>query len=225
MTKRLLLIPGLLVGCFLTVVLSGCAGVAYTATLLPPDKIPAKYEFNEKSILLVLVEDPKHLADQTSLKIQISEFLNQEFEDRGLVERVIPYRQLMNLAAATENFPSLSTAEVAKELKADVVLYVEIENFSLKEDPNSPYWNGKLTTLVKVVGAKEGRLWPKDLPEGYHPTRVDTGSVCDDGSVRFEQHLVEIIAQQMGDNIMKLFYKHRGKEHGSLPENETIDRP
>jgi hypothetical protein len=203
----------------------GCAAVAYTATLFPPEKIPAKYEFDEKSTLLVFVEDPKHLSDQTSMRTQLSECLIQEFEDRGLVERVIPYHQLMNLATATENFRSLSTAEVAKKLKADVVLYVEIDQFSLKDALNSPFWNGKCSTRVKVIGAEKGRLWPRDLPEGYQPPRVDTGSVSDEGSMRFEQHLVRNIAQEMSDNIMKLFYKHRGKEHGSLPEGGTEDRP
>jgi len=225
MSERLCLTLRLLVCGVLPVLAEGCAAVAYTKTLLPPEKVPAKYEFDEKSTLLVLVEDPKHLADKTSLRTQISEFLIQEFEDRGLVERVIPLHQLMNLAAASENFHAFSTAEVGKKLKADVVLYVEIENFNLKEDPNSPFWHGKLTTEVKVVGVKKGRLWPKDLIEGYQPPRVDTGSVADDGSTRFEQHLIRTMAQEMGDNIMKLFYKHRGKEHGSLPESDTVDRP
>lgn len=204
---------------------AGCAAAAWTATLFPPEEIPAKYEFEESAVVLVLVEDPRHLSDQTSLKVRLTEFLNQELEDRGLVERVVPYQQLMHLAAATVDFHTLSVAEVGEKLKADVVLHVEIESFSLKDDPNSPFWNGKLTTRVKVVSVKEGRLWPKDLPEGYAPPRVDTGSVSGEGSLRFEEHLVKTISEEMGNNIMKLFYKHRGKEHGSLPDDDNVDRP
>jgi hypothetical protein len=198
---------------------------AFTATLFPPKKVPAQYEFDEKACLLVFVEDPKHLADQTSLKTQLTEYLIKDCENRGLVGKAVPYRQLMHLAAATENFPSLSTAEVAKKLNADVVLYVEIDQFSIKDAANSPFWHGKLTTLVKVIGVKEGRLWPKDLPEGYKPSRVDTGSISDDGSIRFEQTLVKTMAYEMGDNIMKLFYQHRGEEHGTLPESDIVERP
>ncbi|MBN1941702.1 MAG: hypothetical protein JW849_00240 [Phycisphaerae bacterium] len=225
MPRSLRLTLRLLMWGLLPVLAGGCAAAAWTATLFPPDKAKAKYEFDESSTALVLVEDPKHLTDRTSLKTQITEFLNQELEDRGLVERVVPYHQLMNLAAATDDFHTLSTAEVGKKLHADVVLYVEIDAFQLREDASTAFWHGKLNTRVKVVGVKEGRLWPKDLPEGYSPTAVDTGSVSGEGSLQFEQHLVETIALEMGDNIMKLFYKHRGKEHGSLPEDNTMDRP
>ncbi len=209
----------------LPVLAGGCAAAAFTTTLFPPEKVPAKYEFDVKSKLLVLVEDPRHLADKTSLRTQLSEIMIQEFEDRGLVERVIPLHQLMNLAAASDNFHALSTAEVGKKLKADVVLYVEIKDFALRDDPNSPFWHGKLSTEIKVVSVKEGRLWPKDLPEGYPPPRVDTGSVSGEGTLRYEQHLVQTMAEEMGGNIMKLFYTHRGKEHGALPESDMVDRP
>ncbi|MBN1556245.1 MAG: hypothetical protein JXA11_16005 [Phycisphaerae bacterium] len=222
LTLRLL---NVLVLGLLPVLSCGCPVAAWTATLFPPDKVPAQYDLDETSTALVLVEDPRHLSDRTTLKTQMSEFINRELEDRGLVERVIPYRQLMNLAAATNNFRTLSVAEVGKKLRADIVLYVEIDRFSLRDDPSSPFWHGKLTTRVKVISVKEGRLWPKELPEGYSPARVDTGSVSGEGSLRFEQHLVQNMARDMGDNVTKLFYEHRGKEHGSLPDDDDIDRP
>lgn len=206
-------------------VLSGCAMVAWTATLFPPDKVKPLYVIPEKSTLLVLVEDPKYLTAETSFKTELSEYLNREFEDRALVKRVIPYRQLINLAAATANFRALSTAEVGKKLNADVVLYVEIDEFSLKDDPNSPFWHGKMSTVVRLVSTKEGRLWPRDLPEGYKPTKVDRGSVSGDGSRRYGQKLVREMAAEMAGNIAKLFYEHRGPAHGSLPQDEMTERP
>jgi hypothetical protein len=33
------------------------------------------------------------------------------------------------------------------------------------------------------------------------------------------------MALEMADNIGKLFYKHRGKPHGSLPEDEMSSPP
>lgn len=221
-TRRIFGVFGL---SLLSMLLCGCAIAAWTATLFPPDKVPAQYEIPQESTLLVLVEDPKHLAGETSLKTELTEFLTQEFEDRGLVEHVVPYRQLMSLAAATANFRALSTAEVGKKLNADVVLYVQINNFSLKDDPSSPFWHGKLSTLVRLISVKKGRLWPKDLPEGYKPDKVDRGSVSGDGSRRFGQNLVREMALEMAGSVAKLFYEHRGQAHGALPQDETTERP
>ena len=210
---------------FPAVLLGGCAVAAWFATLFPPDKVKPLYEIPKNNTLLVLVEDPKHHAGETALKTELTEFLNQEFEQRGLVEHVVSYRQLINLAAATENFRALSTSEVGKKLDADVVLYVQVDEFSLKDDPNSPFWHGNLSTLVRLVSVKEGRLWPRELPEGYKPRKVDGGSVSGDGSRRFEQKLVRDMALEMADNIAKLFYEHRGQPHGALPQDETVERP
>jgi hypothetical protein len=193
--------------------------------VVPPDKVKAEFELPEDKRLVVLVEDPAGLANETALKMELTRELNRELEDRGLVHRAIPYRRLMSFAAATPNFRSMSSVEVAKKLGVDLVLYVKIDDFQLRDDPNSHFWHGKLETLVRVISAEHGRLWPKDLPNGYPPPKVDTGSVPGNPTQKFEASFVHKMALEMTDNIAKLFYKHRGKPHGSLPQDEMASPP
>ncbi len=206
-------------------VLGGCAVAAWMTTLSPPDSVPAQYELSEKSTLLVLVEDPGRLTAETALKTELTQQLNREFEDRALVRHVVPYQHLLNLAAATPNFRALSTADVGRKLGADVILYVQIDEFQLKDDFNNPCWHGKLKTLVRVVDIELGRLWPKDLPEGFSPKNVDTGSLAEPASRHFRQKLVRQMALEMAGNITRLFYEHRGEAHGSLPQEDAMERP
>jgi hypothetical protein len=203
---------------------AGCPIAAWLSTLTPPEPVPEKFKLPGKKTLLVLVEDPDGLTSETPLKTDLARKLSNEIEDLALVRKVISQERLIHLMAAT-NFNSLSIGEIGKKLAVDMVLYVRIAEFQVKDDPMMPVWHGKLTVRVKVVDVGEGLLWPKDELEGYEPPKVDTGSLTSDGSHQQEQRLIEDMATEMTDNIAKLFYKHPGQPHGSLPQDESAAPP
>ncbi len=204
----------------------GCAVFAWlAATLSPPDPVPAKYVFPRQETVLVLVDDPVDIVGALPVKYELTGRINKELEANEITEHTISYKRLMDLAAATPNFNRLSTAEIGKKIGADIVLYVKIDDFSLRDNPMNPIWRGKFKTSVRVVDVEEGRLWPKDLVGGYPVQEVDTKPIEGDNSSRFEIKLAKSMAYEMANNIVSLFYEHPGSPHGSLPEKDVSSEP
>ncbi len=204
----------------------GCAAVAwFAATFSPPDPVPAVYEFPRQETVLVLVDDPGNIVGAMPVKYELTRQINEELKKNQITEHQISYKRLMDIAAATPEFNRLSTAEIGRKAAADIVLYVKIDHFSLKDNSMSPIWHGKFKTSVRVVDVEEGRLWPKDLVGGYPVQEVDTEPIEGDGSSRFEIKLAKSMARKMAKNIVNLFYKHPGQPHGSLPERDVSSEP
>ncbi len=205
---------------------SGCAGVAWFAAIFsPPKAVPAEYVFPRQETVLVLVDDPTDIAGSTPVKYELTRRINKELEDNQITEHLVSYKRLMDISAATPNFNRLSTAEIGRKADADIVLYIKIDHFSLKDNSMTPIWHGKFKTSVRVVDVEEGRLWPKDLVGGYPVQEVDTKPIEGDGSSRFETKLAKSMAHEMAKNIVNLFYEHPGQPHGSLPEKDVSSEP
>jgi hypothetical protein len=205
--------------------LAGCAAVGWLAAQTPPDDIEAKFEMPAEKVILVLVDDPAHLVDYAPIKYDLTKRVNERLEELDLAKQTVSYSRLMRLVASTNDFNNMSIAEIGKKLSADLVLYVQIEEFQLKNETTSTIWQGKLGTAVRVVSVKEGRLWPKDLIGGYPVKGVETPAQESGPFSQFGQKLSRQMADEMADNIVKLFYKHKGLPRDALPPRDPSVEP
>jgi len=128
-------------------------------------KIPAEYNLAEhtEEKILVLVEQPPYLNAQTNLRYYITDVMNRDIVRRIKFEpeMLVDYSELSHLRSGRSDFVQLSKAEVGKALGADMVLYVYIDSFGLKEMPQEGYLNGFLSGRALLVETREGRqLWP-----------------------------------------------------------------
>jgi len=205
-------------------VLQGCAVAAYlNAMLTPPETIDAKFEIPKHKTILVLVDDPAYRINYAPVKIQLSKKLSKELTDHNIAMETIPYSKLQKFAAARHrDYNHLSNSEIGKALGADLVLNIQVTNFSLKDSPNSPIWTGRFTTQVKIIDVEEGRLWPDDSHEG----RVTATAKPDKHEMVEKGQTIKIaneLAKEMAETIAKLFYAHEGKSHFDLPESPNED--
>lgn len=188
--------------------LAGCAGAGWlAATLAPPRKVQAAYEMPRNQTVLVFVDDILNPLHYQPIKGELTRRLNAELQRQGLARRTIKYERIVDLMAATPQFDKLSVAEIGRKLGADLVLYVHIDRFSLKDDEVSALWEGRIHTTVRVVDVTEGLLWPKTPPEGYALPPVETPATIDTSST-YASTLTEDLADRMSRRIAKLFYKH-----------------
>jgi len=186
----------------------GCALFGwFAAQFAPPQKVEAVYKPPSGKTILVFVDDLSNPVSYEPVKAELTNRLNEKLVENDIAAETVPYERLLNLMAATPNFNQLRIPTIGRELDADLVLYVEIVGFCLKDSQVSPLWNGKLSTRVKIVDSQEGRLWPVDRFEGYPLEPVETGTV-DNPSTSYGAELAEILAEQMADSIAKLFYDH-----------------
>ena len=203
--------------------ISGCGAMGWFASWFPPDAVDAVYKFPKDKIVLVLVDDPKGLGREASIQLGLANALNDQLLEHKIAKDVIPQRKLLFEMARTSAFQQLSISEIGKRLQADIVLYVKIEQFALKDNRLSPIWHGELGTTVRVVGvAEKGRLWPKDRYQGYAMPEINSPRESDDESKRMGEKITTRMAKDMADKIAKLFYKHEGKAHIELPDSNPI---
>ena len=215
---------GLLLLLPLAATLCGCPLMAWTAAqFTPPKKVPAKYKPPKNKTFLVFVDDYYHLVEYEPLKADLTNQLNRQLREHKIAGEVIEYDKLLDLIENTPHFDNLSTAEVGRRLRADIVLYVLIDRFSLKESEANPLWQGKLGTTVRLVDVRKGRLWPTDRLSGYPVPTVELPPASSD-SPSFDAQLSRILAWRMADRIAKLFYEHkvsRREEQGFTGESLT----
>jgi len=198
--------------------LSGCQLAGWFANVFaPPQKVKAKYVPPPDKAVLVLVDGPMYLIHYEPLRYELTTELNKRIVEKGIARQAVPYESLQRLSATTPEYYQLSIPAVGDRVGADLVLYVLVKEFVLKEDgETSPIWTPRLTASVKVVDVKKGRLWPKG-PEGHLVDEVKLPTK-EDSSQRYGETASRQLAAQMAAEITRLFHDY---ETGSplFPEN------
>jgi len=196
--------------CFASAILmAGCGPfIGWTANVFArPQKVEAVYEPPKGKTFLVFVDDMLNPVTYEPIKGELAEMLSRQLIDNKIAAKTIPYSKLLTLAAATPEFNRLSVSEVGEKLGADIVLYVMVDRFSLKDNEATPLWKGRLSTTVRLVAVGIDRLWPTDRPEGYPVEPVEMPPETHP-SPTYGEVLSKKLAEKMADRIAKLFYKH-----------------
>ena len=200
----LLLIPAV------CLVLGGCQPIIgwMVNAFAPPKQVEALYEPPAKKKILVFVDDLRNPVSYEPVKGELTDRLNDQLTAHRIAGQTVTYEDLLRLIAATPNFNELAVGEVGQRLGADIVLYVEIDEFSLRDAEDNPLWQGRLSTKVRMVDVLGGRLWPEDRPDGYPLEPVETPATSH-LSASYGEQLSRDLAALMADRIAKLFHKHK----------------
>lgn len=173
----------------------------------PPQKVDAIYKPPPKKKILVFVDDLLNPVSYEPVKAELTQQLNRHLQENKIAGQTVSYQDMLVLIAATPEFNRLAVSEVGQRLGADIVLYVRIDRFSLKDNEAVPLWQGRLHATVRMVDVELGRLWPDDRPDGY-PLRPVSPPAETNPSSRYGEVLSKRLARQMADRIAKLFYDH-----------------
>ena len=189
---------------------AGCAVVAWTAAQFKEqEKIRAFYHPPKDKRFLVLVESRTPL-NYPVIKIDLAERINKILIEKELAASIIPHEMLANLSAARKNYNQMAISEIGEALGADVVLYVEIDEFSLRESRASPLWQGRLSTSIWLVASPSGeRLWPDLPPRMGQPVDAVKTETVEESSRYYGRKISEELADMMASKICKFFYDHK----------------
>lgn len=193
----------------LTAALGGCQLVAFiVAQFAPPQDVEAVYEPPEGKTVLVFVDDFRRPVSYEPIKEALAEGVAAELVEHEVAARTIPYGKFEDLVHSTRDFNRMPIPNVGRELGADLVVYVEIRRFSLKEDDQSPLWQGQMDVNVKVVNSQTGILWPKGRPDGY-PVSYAEREPSQDLSETYGTVVAKKVAAKMSRKVARLFYDHK----------------
>lgn len=192
--------------------LTSCQAIAWPiAALAPPQKVKALYTLPADKKVLVFVDDLQNPVHYPPVKRDLAEAIGKELMAQKAVGATIPYERVLDLMAGDKAFNDLGVANVGRKVGADVVVYVEIKSFKLREAEGSPLWEGQLGAAVRVVDAwatkkDSARLWPKDAVE-YNVPAVGL-PVKEDPNADYGAELAKTLSARMADRVAKLFYDH-----------------
>ena len=190
------------------------------AQFTPPKKIKPLFEFPKDKKILVLVED-RPFPSPYHVKYQLTERVNQKLREQKILREPIPYDRVQDLATARD-FQQLAISQVGQKLGADLVLYVQVEDYALKDNPYSPLWHARLETSVWVVDVQTGeKLWPKTSTKNSgHRVKPSEYSHTEDPSITGDL-VVNTLSEETADRIAKLFYEH---EEAADPDHDEGPR-
>lgn len=212
--------------------IGGCARpiIAWiVANFTPPKKVEAKFELPDDKRVLVLVENRTADGSFETVMRDLTKALNRELIKHDLADKTIAYEELMALRFSTPDYGRLAVTRIGQKLNAELVLYVHIDQFSLKDNAEDVLWQGRLEASVRVVQVTEGltaeeaRLWPKDRRAGYPVEPLKRPPVAN-SSRNYSARLVQHMAVEMADRIAKLFYDYRLDESQSTEQAWEAER-
>lgn len=202
----------------------GCQVLPWmVAQFSPPEKVKAVYVPPKGKKVLVLAENRPGLVGKDIVRYELMERLGKKLVQHKVAASVVPVDSIQQLPFSGAP-KKLSPEDMAERFGVDLVVYVQIDHVSLKDNPVDPLWHGFLRANVCVIDGKaKARLWPTDLPDGmgHIAPQVEVKTV-DNPSPSYADTMIVAMAEQMADNICKLFYDHMVAVDGvrDMPKSE-----
>jgi len=129
-------------------------------------KLTAEYDISkpEGRSILVLVDQPIGLDDNTNLAFYVTKAFNDYLKARVGIppEDIISYDKLSRFRVTDSDFPVLGPEQIGTALGSDLVILVMLDDYRLKQIPQSGYHKGFLAARAELIDCATGkRLWPK----------------------------------------------------------------
>ena len=200
--------------------LSGCQLLfAIGEMMFPTQKIPARFTLPKGQAVLVFPDDLEIDLSYPPVRHRLAEKISRVLTDKKLVNRAIPYNKISELRSAEPDFNQLAVSTIGQKLGATLVIYINIREFRLKDQPIESFWSGKFAADVWIVEVKTGdRIWSSVDPKG-RPITVSERPV-EDSSSTYGTKLAHTLADRLAVEIAGLFHSHR-VERNRLPPGES----
>jgi hypothetical protein len=200
--------------------MSGCEGPAFLAeTAGLGGKVKPVYDLQDRTTL-VMVDDPQNRLGSPVLQTVIATNVAHHLKKNGVLSgKVIAGKEQAELAArlGPDKYARTPIAKVGRELGAEQVVYVEVEDVILQPAPG--IYRPAATLEVKVMDvASNSRLYPEPPPID-EPTAPKRGRSLNvqmryDKKVRAESRgldaqMARSLAERIGLEVARLFYEYK----------------
>lgn len=188
--------------------ISGCniAGPAFYF-IHGPEKIKKVHTLDKDRSTVIFIDDRLNRVPRRALRAAIGETAEKTLMKQGVVKEMISSTSAMQAAGNDRGGNPLPIIEIGRAVKADVVIYVTVDQFSLSRDGQS--FAPAAAVRVKVLDVSSGeRAWPEAATG--HPLNVNVnvrqGIAPENNNDRFAAE--DELAALLGLEIAGLFYDH-----------------
>lgn len=208
--------PGLTGACLLGMslcALAGCniVGPAYYF-IHGPEKTPAAFTLDKTRSTVVFVDDQNSVLPRRSLRMEIASAATALIQTEKLVDDMIDSRGAIVAATRDRDSEPMSVVGVGRAVKAQVVIYVAIDAFSLTSGGVAYVPSARVR--VKVLDAENDvRLWPPEtLPDGA-PLNINMHEKAGNRPSSASQVAMaeNELARETGTAVAELFFEHEAK--------------
>lgn len=205
----------LLAAALAAILSTGCpdmGAILWTFGMVPDQEVKAEFTMPEGP-LLILVDDEMGMVQPTLARDALVDALAIEFRRHEVVERVTTNEEIARIRQSSPDFDQLSIREVGKRAKADTVLWMNVERFSVQPDLEKMVSPGHFMVRLKVFDARaektrDVRLWPPTRDGKYVKVEVGPHDMRECSSMA-EVH--RLMAARLAEEIAKLFYDYKIK--------------
>lgn len=198
------------------VTLSGCniAGPAFYF-IHGPEKRDAAFQLDRKRTTIVFVDDQNSILKRRNLRNEIGASATETIQREKLVDDMLDGRAAIIAATRDRDGEPMSVTEIGRATKADIVIHVIVDAFTLSSDGVS--YSPLAAVRVKIIDAKEDkRLWPPPALEQGAPLNVtlfEKAQNMPTSSAAIVQAENEL-AREVGLAVAQLFYEHEVRQPG-----------
>lgn len=193
---------------------SGCNIAAGAFYILhgPDQKIEPQYQLPPEKPTVIFIDDRNSKLPSRDLREMIAEAAGEVLMKDGAVRDLIDPRSALGAASKDRFGEPMTISEIGRAVKAETVIYVTVDSFSVSADGQTIAPASNLR--VKVIDCvTEKRLWPEDKPEGYalgiqSPPRQGTLSTSPAEVFKVRQQA----AARAGLGIAQLFSEYIARE-------------
>jgi hypothetical protein len=139
--------------------------------LAPPQIRAAEYKLPDQSRLAVFIEFASAGEENPVFRRALHEKLADVLEQRKVKVEVAPLEDVLRLRQRHADFASWGLQRICRELRADRLLYLQVEKLNLRSTPEYPIIEPAASIRMRVISADEpsntARVWPgNDEREG-----------------------------------------------------------
>ena len=182
-----------------------------------PPKQPALFTLPKDRKTVVFVDDRKNVVSRLQLRAMLADDVGTIFQRLELVDEVVSGRELISYVRRVETSSKrVSIEELGNAVNADVVVYVEMESFSLSPDGATP--KPVASAYVKVVDVKaKERIFP---PMGGDPKGHPVSSELDTMSPEMfrtsaqRRRAEDMLEKRLAEDVGNLFHEFEPKGFG-----------
>jgi hypothetical protein len=202
----------LLLTAVLAVAPSGCniVGPAFVLVHGPP-KVPKVHTLDPARPTVLFIDDPANRLPRRQLRVVIG----QEAESQMLAKNVVKHDSKMNNMISAQSALGLADqerfgerrtiAQIGKDLGAEVVVWVAVDDFRLSPDGQTYAPSAKVRTRV-VDAVNDAVIWPPER-EGYPMLVTMPTKASAPPSSESEMRQAEVaLAQYVGRAVAEQFY-------------------
>jgi hypothetical protein len=201
--------------------LAGCQlPLAIIEKMFPKDRVPPRFKLPADKVVLVFPDDVERPVSYPPVKRRLAEKINELLIEKKLVARTVSHDQLTALRGTEPNFDRMHVPTVGRKCEADLVVYLAIDRFTLKDTPVETIWRGRLDVRVKVVDVKKGRIWPEEMA-GF-PISVQEPTT-ENTSESYGAELSRKLADKLAVEVTGLFHERLVDRHKPKDTKPVFD--